>query len=361
MTDAVEYVEISGYDAEIPEAEISDEYMPDAEAEKAPKAEEKTPRTRTSILRMSTLRTSDKRPSPYNRASATPSETPTTASEAPAGPNNAPAGPKKNTTDLDAIRRKDPQKFMLYWYRKVIQDRINKVRTQGLMSLEHSDIDVLGRVLKELAYCSFGADPSGLLKETKLRVAVRKLINTAEYGDDISGMAKKLLDRWNLGDFEPGPISNDDIGLLEDDDGDDDGEATSIKVPKALLDLLKGIIRFKSPGGRLTMKLDPNYPKRDCNIFGHNGLNVGEYVAYTVHVTEMRANGDLVGGLTSCVPFGMEPMGHVKAALPAAWTGAVIRLSSRPNRSTMTWTTARCCFTRARTATLQQRRTAEPK
>jgi len=104
---------------------------------------------------------------------------------------------------------------------------------------------------------------------------VEQLTNETLFGDDLSNKAKILVERWNNGNFTPGPIED----LFDEDDfSSDTGEATDSAdegVVGAYRDVMRGINVVASATGRKTYMLDRQYPKRPADIMGHNGLTVG--------------------------------------------------------------------------------------
>jgi len=194
-------------------------------------------------------------------------------------------------TGLLEIQKADPLKFQLLWFRTVIQRRKNAVEKHGLASLKDNDFKVLTKTLRELAFYSWPDDPTEYLNSTGIGRAVKVLTRTAHYGDSVAELAKMLTDRWASGDFRPGAISTEDNDLISiDDDSESEDEhlQTRPSYGQGLVrHIMRGVIRYRNAKGNLTMKLDPEFRKRDSDIFGHNGLSVGEYVC-SVHRHDAR-------------------------------------------------------------------------
>jgi hypothetical protein len=139
----------------------------------------------------------------------------------------------------------------------------------------------LGRVLDGLATFAWPEDKAETerwIRETKIRKSIKRtLIDHLSFGDEIRDKAKLLISRWDAGDFAPAALEvQDDLALLSDfEDEEDNGITSPLSGPAA--QLLQGIDRYRNSGGYMTMRLLPTANKRSSAVFGHNGLQVGEY------------------------------------------------------------------------------------
>ncbi|KAF8250833.1 hypothetical protein K440DRAFT_659085 [Wilcoxina mikolae CBS 423.85] len=201
---------------------------------------------------------------------------------------------------LMALRERDPLKFQLMWYRYVIQKRKRAVVETGLASLKTEDFDVLTKTLGELAFYTWPDDPTDYLESTRIDKAVKMLTNTTHYGDEVAELAKKLSDRWAAKDFRPGPISTEGNDLISDDESESEDEhlQTGPSYGQGLVrHIMQGVIRYRNARGNLTMKLDPRYRKRDFDIFGHNGLTIGDWWPFQICALRDGAHGSRQGGI----------------------------------------------------------------
>jgi len=165
----------------------------------------------------------------------------------------------------------EKQKQLLAW-RYCIQSKVKAAQEGGATSIPTEDIVFLNTLLTTLSFYRWVGDDFKLLKMGKV---VEQLTNETLFGDDLSNKAKILVERWNNGNFTPGPIED----LFDEDDfSSDTGEATDSAdegVVGAYRDVMRGINVVASATGRKTYMLDRQYPKRPADIMGHNGLTVG--------------------------------------------------------------------------------------
>lgn len=192
---------------------------------------------------------------------------------------------------------------------------------------------VLTSTLDGLAYYPWPPDEAqrkDYMTASGIGKAVRFLLKAAHYGDNISGMATKLQARWQAGDFEPKPVSGDNNLISDESDSEDEARPANLQNTPTygnglVKHLMRGVSRYYNAKGTLTSKLDPSFRKQDADVFGHNGLTVGEYAHCPPFLLPWPPDADVfflkkiaaVGGLFSFAVFGMVPMDPDKAELRA--------------------------------------------
>lgn len=108
-------------------------------------------------------------------------------------------------------------------------------------------------------------------------------------------MASKLYDRWESGDFTPGPVFGDEDDEFSSDTIDTEDEAD--EAVAAASDLMRGINITRSRTGMRVYTLDPRVPRRDAAVFGTNGLTVGDWWPYQICALRDGAHGSRMGGI----------------------------------------------------------------
>ncbi|KAI5782752.1 PUA-like domain-containing protein [Geopyxis carbonaria] len=223
-------------------------------------------------------------------------------STVPTTPDDAAGGSVKfpkwdiHTTDLNPDQRR------LMFLRHAMQKRIKKVNETGLDSFDDDDINLIKRTLTELSFDLLNdIDYYG----SQIGRVVKRLTSVAKFGDDISSMAKKLHERWKRGDYMPAPLGVEEEELESTDDeselGDDGAAGTGqVRAPpyrsEVARTLMKGITR-DTGGKRLVYKLTPGHPKRCADVFGNNGLKVGDWWPYQICALRDGAHGSRMGGI----------------------------------------------------------------
>jgi hypothetical protein len=162
----------------------------------------------------------------------------------------------------------------------------NKFEEKRYEAVTHDAIERLKRVLDNLAFFVWPQDKEEAkrwIQETKIHKALKySSIARGAFGDDIRDMANLLTDRWNAEDFAPAALEvKDDLALLSDVESEEEAEEEDndvVNPPTGLAaQLLQGINRSRNSRGYLTMRLLPTANKRSPAVFGHNGLQIGEY------------------------------------------------------------------------------------
>ena len=162
--------------------------------------------------------------------------------------------------------------------------------------------------LNTLAYATW---EDGLFEQTKIAKAVRLITKPDIFGDEIPRWANQLLDRWSRSRFSPAPL-DDGMDGLEDEDVDEEGYNTSDSEESApesaptgslkdqiklkVAELTRGIV-IRQGTGRKDYRLDPRYPKRASDRFGHNGLTVGDWWPFQIFTLRDGAHGSKMGGI----------------------------------------------------------------
>ncbi|KAI5848115.1 PUA-like domain-containing protein [Tricharina praecox] len=186
--------------------------------------------------------------------------------------------------------------FRLLFWRRNFQNCDKKLREQGADSLTMEDLTMLKQGLDRLAYIKFEEDALEWVDKTGILSALRLLTNRANFDDDTVEMATTLRQRWMEKNFNPGPISSKE----EESASESESEAENIQ-PVSFgafsQSLMHGILRYRNARGHMTMKLDPRGLKRRADVFGHNGLTVGDWWPYQLCALRDGAHGSKQGGI----------------------------------------------------------------
>lgn len=143
------------------------------------------------------------------------------------------------------------------------------------------------------AYHTF--DDAGVHYTTsKVGVAVSHLRKPGLYDKEIADIATKLCERWETGNFEPGPVFGDNDDEFSSAEESEDGGVENA-VGKS--DLMRGIKITRGPAGGRTYALDPSYPKREAAVVGANGLQVGAWWPFQICALRDGAHGSRMGGI----------------------------------------------------------------
>ncbi|RPA98407.1 hypothetical protein L873DRAFT_1043384 [Choiromyces venosus 120613-1] len=186
------------------------------------------------------------------------------------------------------------------WY---ISKVCNKARESGATSIPTTEIVFLNTLLTTLSFYRWVDDDFTV---TKIGKAMKLLTDETLFGDDLSNRAKILLERWNSGNFTPGPIEDlFDGDYFSSDDGSDSDSADERVVANSIYrDVMRGINIVTTANGRKTYSLDRRFPKRDANVFGANGLTVGDWWPYQICALRDGAHGSRMGGIHGRVNVG---------------------------------------------------------
>ena len=222
---------------------------------------------------------------PHAIIKARDSETPST-DVASRGGSAAPGRPFKGykmTTDEAAkLKQEKPEMFRLLFWRRNIQKYDKKVKEQGADSLTMEDVTMMKQGLGSLAYLKFEDDAMEWIDKTGILLALRLLANRVNFDDDTVGMATTLRQRWMEGNFNPGPISSEEPDFSDSESQSEPEEDERFMSLNGLARaLMRGILRYRNARGHMTMKLDPKGYQRRADVFGNNGLTVGEYVPHS--------------------------------------------------------------------------------
>lgn len=183
----------------------------------------------------------------------------------------------------------------LLWIRQRITLVEKKVKAHGELSLTSEDFASLRRVLEMAAYHTF--DAAGVhYAQSKVGIAVRHLRKPALYDTEIAETATKLYERWESGNFEPGPVfgDRDDAEFSSAAESEDD-DAVEAAVGRS--DLMRGIRITRGPAGGRTYALDPTFPKKEAAVVGANGLQVGDWWPFQICALRDGAHGSRMGGI----------------------------------------------------------------
>ncbi|CUS10143.1 unnamed protein product [Tuber aestivum] len=193
------------------------------------------------------------------------------------------------------------QRQLMKW-RWAIQHRHHHAATNGATAISTEDIVFLNTLLTTLSFYRWVGNDFNL---TKIGRAVRYLADETLFGDDLSNRARILLERWDNGNFTPGPIED----LFDDDFSSETGEDSDsadegVVGSAAYRHVMRGIDVVLSATGRKTYMLDRSFDKRSADVFGANGLAVGDWWPYQICALRDGAHGSRMGGIHGRVNSG---------------------------------------------------------
>lgn len=218
--------------------------------------------------------------------------------------------PAPRTSDLIA-NATGATKSVFYIRHRLQQIYAAATKANGATLADASEVK---RHLNCLAYFHW---EDGIFEKTKIAKAVKLMNKPNIFGDEIPRCATQLLDRWGSSRFSPAPL-DDGVDEMEDEDVDEEGYNTSDSEEPAPEPAPTGSLRnqievkFKEitrgiiihVGRRKDYKLDPRYPKRSADRFGHNGLTVGDWWPFQSFSLRDGAHGAKMGGIYGKISTG---------------------------------------------------------
>jgi len=193
----------------------------------------------------------------------------------------------------DLVMNNKPYGILLS-QRRVVQKMVKELEEEET-TLSYTHVDALKKVLGTLALVTFPdhATAPELIKDTKILKVLDMLTNATMFSDDVAEPAKCLRARWLANDYAPRAIN---IG----DDIDDSEPNTDEPIKQLIKHLMRGI-RYTAS----SMKLQEGYPwKRSADIFGDNGLSVGDWWPYQLCALRDGAHGSRQGGIAGKIAEG---------------------------------------------------------
>jgi hypothetical protein len=196
---------------------------------------------------------------------------------------------------IKELMRTDPNYVALFKARSDVQRVMKKLEEDKTLSYTH--VDALKNVLGTLALLTFSdlVKAPQIIQDTKILKVLEALTNATTFSDDVAEPAKCLRDRWAAGDYTAQAIKFED----EIDSGHDNEENEAV-VQELMQQLMRGIRVTTS-----SMKLQEGYSgKRSANVFGHNGLSVGDWWPYQLCALRDGAHGSRQGGIAGKIAEG---------------------------------------------------------
>ncbi|PWW72213.1 hypothetical protein C7212DRAFT_348078 [Tuber magnatum] len=194
------------------------------------------------------------------------------------------------------------QRQLMKW-RWAIQSRHHHAVMNGATAISTEDIIFLDTLLTTLSFYRWVGNDFNL---TKIGRAVRYLTDETLFGDDLSNKAKILLERWDNSNFAPGPIEDlfDEDDFSSDDREDSDSADEGVVGSATYRHVMRGIDVVTSANGRKTYMLDRRFDKRPADVFGANGLTVGDWWPFQICALRDGAHGSRMGGIYGRVNSG---------------------------------------------------------
>ncbi|RPB23443.1 hypothetical protein L211DRAFT_849713 [Terfezia boudieri ATCC MYA-4762] len=152
--------------------------------------------------------------------------------------------------------------------------------------------------------------------DVRIAAAVKFVTKPEIFGDLIARRATSLREKWKSGDFSPEPFLDDEDQLVDSSNeeeyetSDTEAERPPLRrdpgcttvSPREMVDEcvarhLRGIIIGRGKQGTKIYKLDPYYPKKPADVFGHNRLRVGDWWPFQTFALKDGAHGSKMGGI----------------------------------------------------------------
>ncbi|KAH0606022.1 uncharacterized protein H6S33_004479 [Morchella sextelata] len=210
-----------------------------------------------------------------------------------------PISPEERASLKVSLKAYEDYRLLLY-LRQCITNVEKAIRAEGPMTIGVREFATLRRVLSLASQAKF--DDDGLYyRVSEIGRAMSHLMKPDIYGADIAWTASKLCERWGRGEFAPGPVpSDEDFEFTSDEEegrASDDWDEDEVADDWEAGGLMRGIKVTSSRTGGRTYSLDPAFPRRDAAVFGHNGLEVGDWWPYQICALRDGAHGSRMGGI----------------------------------------------------------------
>ena len=203
--------------------------------------------------------------------------------------------------------------------RKLLGGFVNDKLRKGI-ALSDEEVDHLRQIIRFCCKVHVNAKP--YIEHYQLIRAFRHVLRSSTLLPDyIPPQIHRLITSWerneyNLGKDDLDPYddseasSGEEAEVSTDDDSDDDldGDAMDVVgttqrrtvITKARGLAMRGILIRRTINGTKvgpkTRTVDPHF-KRSANVFGHNGLTVGDWWPYQICALRDGAHGSLMGGI----------------------------------------------------------------
>src|SRR5277367_3591499 len=164
------------------------------------------------------------------------------------------------------------------------------------------------RLSKIIHFCSrLGENAKPLLVELKMAKALNTALKHSQLiGDGIPPQIVMLLEAWNAGQYNLVPTDN---TTISDDDSDIESDASlsedesDLESIDSSIDAMRGIIVKRGRSGVKVYTLNKSY-QRPANVFGHNGLKVGQWWPMQICALRDGAHGSRMGGIAGKANLG---------------------------------------------------------
>ena len=150
--------------------------------------------------------------------------------------------------------------------------------------------------------------------DIRIAAAVKFMTKPEIFGDLIARRAEALREKWKRGDFSPEPFLDDEDELVDSSDEEEEGSGSDVQVERpphpgnntiplreiineCVARHLRGIIIGQGKKGSKVYRLDPTYHKKPADVFGHNGLRVGDWWPFQTFALKDGAHGSKMGGI----------------------------------------------------------------
>lgn len=158
-------------------------------------------------------------------------------------------------------------------------------------------------------YCSrLGENAKPILDEKKVAKAFNAYLKYSQLlGDGIPPQIVMLLEAWKAGQYNFAPaddaaISDDDSDIESDASLEDDDISDAESIDSST-DAMRGIIIKRGKSGMKVYTLNKAY-QRPANVFGHNGLKVGQWWPMQICALRDGAHGSRMGGIAGKANLG---------------------------------------------------------
>ena len=213
---------------------------------------------------------------------------------------------------------------------RVIQPLAQKTTKGDVLQMDTVEVrELLNKLDKLLTWLETDVTMSEALKKnTQIDVGLKLIFGTPRYQfpEVYSARARALHEKWTAENWGASEVQDEANTESSDEDaGEQTGRRDSVAAKRARVEntgVKTTTVRFPSPDhpiwgkdgimhgvaltgrARRTYKLDPRYKQRTAKVYGHNGLNSGDWFPYQIIALFRGAHGSAMGGVSGNTDLG---------------------------------------------------------
>jgi len=197
----------------------------------------------------------------------------------------------RHSGNIENVEDPDLKRFL--FYRLLMQKYSQAVQQDKPPPDRASDSDIRD-ILDNLATCRY---QGSAWEESKIRQAPLMVIRAANGKfPDTAAMARELYIRWEKKkDYAPAPLESSKHEEDIEDDSEDDSDASEDEIDDdhARSQIMRNIVRSGH-----SWKIADHSKKRDAKVFGHNGLEPGQWWPLQICALRDGAHGSKMAGIS---------------------------------------------------------------